>query len=56
VPKLKELVAKSKIKYNSERILNTEDDLIDRVFEGAVDLLAEVGAYCPDTNRVMEFA
>jgi len=26
------------------------------VFQAAIDLLAEVGAYCPDTNGVMEFA
>ena len=25
------------------------------MFQAAVDLLAVVGAYCPDTNRVMEF-
>lgn len=55
VPKLAELVTEYKIKYDPAKILNTDDDLIDRVFEAAVDLLAEVGAYCPDTNRVMEF-
>ncbi len=55
IPTLGELVTKYKITYDPARILNTEDDLADRVFEAAVDLLAEAGAYCPDTNRVMEF-
>ena len=35
--------------------MNTDDDLADCIFQAAVDLLAEAGAYCPDTNRVMEF-
>ncbi|MFQ6094456.1 MAG: monomethylamine:corrinoid methyltransferase, partial [bacterium] len=55
IPKLGELVTKYRIRYDPERILNTDDDLADRVFEAAIDLLAEAGAYCPDTNRVMEF-
>ena len=55
VPKLSELIARYKIKWDKETIVNTDDDLTDRVFQAAVDLLAEAGAYCPETNRVMEF-
>ncbi len=55
VPKLAEIIDRYKIKWNRQTIVNTDDDLADRVFQAAVDLLAEVGAYCPDTNRVMEF-
>ena len=55
VPKLKEVIARYKIKWDRKTIVNTEDSLSDRVFQAAVDLLAEAGAYCPDTNRVMEF-
>jgi methylamine--corrinoid protein Co-methyltransferase len=55
VPKLKEVIARHKIKWDRKTIVNTEDSLADRVFQAAVDLLAEAGAYCPDTNRVMEF-
>lgn len=55
VPKLRELIDRYKIKWDKQTIVNTDDDLADRVFQAAVDLLVEVGAYCPDTNRVMEF-
>jgi len=55
VPKLAELIARHRIKWDKETIINTDDDLTDRVFQAAVDLLAEAGAYCPETNRVMEF-
>ena len=56
VPKLADIVDRHQIKWDRETIVNTDDDLADRVFEAAVDLIAEVGAYCPDTNRVMEFS
>ena len=55
VPKLQELIARYRIKWDKETIINTDDDLNDRVFQAAVDLLAEAGAYCPETNRVMQF-
>src|SRR5664280_3543994 len=55
VPKLQELISRYKIKWDRETIINTDDDLNDRVFQAAVDLLAEAGAYCPETNRVMLF-
>ena len=55
VPKLAEVIARHNVKWDKQTIINTDDDLTDRVFEAAVDLLAEAGAYCPETNRVMEF-
>ena len=55
VPKLSEVIARYKVKWDKETIINTDDDLTDRVFQAAVDLLAEAGAYCPETNRVMQF-
>ena len=55
VPTLKTVIARYKITWNKTTIVNTDDDLADRIFQAAVDLLAEAGAYCPDTNRVMEF-
>jgi methylamine--corrinoid protein Co-methyltransferase len=55
VPKLQELIGRYQIKWDKETIINTDDDLNDRVFQAAVDLIAEAGAYCPETNRVMQF-
>jgi len=56
VPKLGEIIDRYQIKWDRQTIVNSDDDLADRVFQAAIDLLAEAGAYCPDTNRVMEFA
>jgi len=56
VPKLQEVIARYKIAWDRNTIINTDDDLTDRLFLAAVDLLAEAGVYCPDTNRVMEFS
>ena len=56
VPKLSEVIARHKVKWDKATIINTDDALTDAVFEAAVDLIAEGGAYCPETNRVMEFA
>jgi len=55
VPKLQEVISRHQVKWDKNTIVNTDDDLIDRIFEASVDLIAEAGAYCPDTNRVMEF-
>ncbi len=55
VPKLAEIIDRCKIKWDKQTIVNTDDDLADRLFQAAVNLLAEVGAYFPGTNRVMEF-
>jgi methylamine--corrinoid protein Co-methyltransferase len=56
VPKLAEIIDRYKIKWDRQTIVNSDDDLADRVFQAAVDLIAEAGAYCPDTNRVMQFS
>jgi methylamine--corrinoid protein Co-methyltransferase len=36
-------------------VIPWDDDLADRVYLAAKDFLVEAGAYCPDTNRVIEF-
>jgi hypothetical protein len=56
VPALAEIIGRYQIKWDKQTIVNTDNDLADRVFQAAIDLLAEVGAYCPDTNRVMNFS
>ncbi|MGO8684553.1 MAG: monomethylamine:corrinoid methyltransferase [Thermoleophilia bacterium] len=55
VPTLKRVIERHGIKWDKETLINPDDDLADRVFAAAVDLLAEAGAYCPETNRVMQF-
>jgi methylamine--corrinoid protein Co-methyltransferase len=56
VPKIQEVIKRHGVKWDKQTIVNTDNDLIDHVFEAAVDLIAEAGAYCPDTNRIMQFS
>lgn len=55
VPELNKVIQKYNIKYNPDTPLPSDDALADRVFEAAVEFFEKVGAYCPDTARVMEF-
>ena len=52
--KIRELVTKYDIRYNPEEII-IEDATADRIFQAGVELLAEVGIYHVDTERVIEF-
>jgi len=55
VPELNKVIQQYKIKYNPDTPLPFDDALADTVFEAAVDFFSRVGAYCPDTSRVMQF-
>jgi methylamine--corrinoid protein Co-methyltransferase len=56
VPELSAIIQKYKIQFNPETPLPSDDKLADTVFDAAVDFFSKVGAYCPDTSRVMEFS
>ena len=53
--KMKEVIRKYEIKCDPQNPVPDDDELADRVFEAAVDFLVEVGGYCTDTKRVIEF-
>jgi len=55
VPELNKVIQKYRIKYNPDTPLPYDDALADTVFEAAVEFFAKVGAYCPDTSRVLKF-
>jgi hypothetical protein len=55
-PKVMQLTKKYDIHYDSDNLVSNNDALADIVFEAAVDLLAEVGLYCLDTQRIIEFS
>jgi hypothetical protein len=55
VPKLREVVKKYEIKYDPENPLSCDDDLADRVFKAGVELFADTGVYCVDTERIIKF-
>ncbi len=52
-------IQKSLKKYDicpeKDRVVNQDDDLADRLFEAAVDFLAECGIYCTSTGRLITF-
>jgi methylamine--corrinoid protein Co-methyltransferase len=55
-PKVMELTKNNDIVHDLENPVNQDDALADAVYSAAVDLLAEVGLYCTDTQRVIEFS
>ena len=55
VPELNNVIQKYKIKYDPTTPLPSDDGLADTLFEAAVDFFSRVGAYCPDTSRVLHF-
>ena len=56
MPKVSEIVKKYGIKYDKENPIPEDDKAADNLFNAAVEFLKEVGIYCQDTNRVMEFS
>jgi methylamine--corrinoid protein Co-methyltransferase len=49
------LCEKYKIVYDPRNPVPSDDDLADRTFQAAVDFVADVGVYCPDTCSVVTF-
>jgi len=50
------LVKEADVKYDPDNPVPSDDQAADRIFEVAKKLVAEVGVYCLDTARVMEFS
>lgn len=56
VPKLSELIEKYKIKYDPDTPIPSDDDLADRVFQAGLELYRDVGSYCPESERIIQFS
>ncbi|HJW91445.1 MAG TPA: monomethylamine:corrinoid methyltransferase [Anaerolineales bacterium] len=52
----RELVQEYSIDYNPENVCPADDDLADRVFQAGLQLLADIGAYHLDSQRVIRFS
>ena len=50
--KLKE---KFKLKFDRSKIIPTDTDVIDRLFQAGLEMLVEMGVYCMDTGRVIKY-
>jgi len=59
IPRLREVVKAYGIKYDkvlySHGPIPSDDDVADNLFHAAVDFLSQVGVYCQDTNRIIQF-
>ncbi len=55
VPTLRKIVKEYGIRYDKENPVPSNDDQADNLFEAAVALMEQVGVYCQDTNRVIQF-
>ncbi|MCF7890312.1 monomethylamine:corrinoid methyltransferase [Candidatus Bipolaricaulota bacterium] len=51
-----ELVNDYGIKYDPDNPVPANEKLADKVFAASIDFLDQVGIYCRDTNRVIEFS
>ena len=48
-PKLKKITEKWGIKYDPDHMVPCDDEMLDRLWQAAIDLVAEVGVLCTDT-------
>ena len=55
-PKVQEKVKEYGIKFDPQNPIPDDGSLADDLFEAAVDLLADVGAYCTSTARVISYS
>ena len=54
-PKLKEITKRWEIKYDAENQVPQDMEMLDRLWQAAIDLVVECGVLCPDTRRIMYF-
>jgi len=50
------LARKYDIRYDPQQVVPDDDNLADRLYQAALDLILEVGVYCRDTGRLMQFS
>jgi methylamine--corrinoid protein Co-methyltransferase len=55
IPRLNQVVKDYGIEYDKENPIPSDDEAADNLFNAAVDFLSQVGVYCQDTNRVIQF-
>ncbi|MBL7162367.1 MAG: monomethylamine:corrinoid methyltransferase [Anaerolineales bacterium] len=56
IPTLRRVVKEYGIQYDKENPVPNDDAATDNLFDAAVDFLSQVGVYCQDTNRVIQFS
>jgi methylamine--corrinoid protein Co-methyltransferase len=54
--KLTEVTKKYGIKRQGEELVNTDDEILDRAIEAAIEFVSTYGVYCRDLYRVIHFS
>jgi methylamine--corrinoid protein Co-methyltransferase len=50
------LVQKHGIRFDREQVIPSDDGLADKVYQAALELFLELGIYCRDTSRLIQFS
>ena len=56
VKRIKELVKQYGIRYDPNNLCPADDDMADRLWQGALQLFLDVGVYCQSTERCIMFS
>jgi len=51
----KRLKEKYKLKFDKTKIIPTDDDLIERLYQAGLEMLVTCGTLCVDTGRVIKY-
>jgi len=51
-----QLVRKHEIRFDPEQVIPSDDGLADRMYQAAVELFLELGIYCRDSSRLIQFS
>jgi hypothetical protein len=56
IPRLRKVVKDYGIRYDPDDPVPSSDAAADNLFRAAVDFVQQVGFYCKDTNRILQFS
>jgi methylamine--corrinoid protein Co-methyltransferase len=51
-----QLVQKHGIRFDREQVIPSDDTLADKVYQAGLELFLELGIYCRDTSRLIQFS
>ncbi len=54
-PRVQEKVREHKLRFDPDNPIPSDDSIADEVFEAAFELVAEVGGYCTDSERIIAY-
>ena len=55
IPKLRAIIKEYDIRFDPETVVPSDDAFADRLFEAGLEFYRQVGTYCVDTNRIIQF-